>query len=157
MSRLAVSILLGILALVAAGQAGDDAKQKAIKDTWQKRNGTWEPVSFVNDGKETPVPKDGKFVLVYKDETYTDLYEGKVVGEGLSKVDPTQDPKALDILPKVGAGQKQMTILAIYELKDDELRVCMVGPGKERPKEFSAKEGSGQMLFTFKRLKKEVP
>ena len=135
-------------------KADDDGKQKAIHEEWKLRNGTWEPVSAVIDGKERPAPpKDRKMVLVYKDERYTDTVNGKVVGEGISKiVDPTQNPKTLDIIPERD-GAKGQTAQAIYELKGDELKVCLARPGMERPKEFSSKPGSGYILLTFKKVK----
>jgi uncharacterized protein (TIGR03067 family) len=47
------------------------------------------------------------------------------------------------------------TMLAIYEfINDDEYRICFAPAGKERPKEFSTKAGSGHFLHTWKRLKK---
>jgi uncharacterized protein (TIGR03067 family) len=136
-------------------QKGDKPKgdkQKAIEAEWKLRNGLWEPVSAVVDGKERPVGKDRKMVLEYKDETYRDKVGDKIVGEGISRVDPTQTPKALDIIPQRN-GVKGQTALAIYELKGDELIVCLARPGKDRPKEFESKPDSGHVLLKFKRVK----
>ena len=41
----------------------------------------------------------------------------------------------------------------IYELKGDELKICLSEPGGQRPGELSAKEGSKRMLITFKKAK----
>src|SRR5690242_9946149 len=131
-SLLFVALVLGFATSI--GAADDDAKQKAIKDEWKRRNGTWEPGSAVIDGKERPGGKR-KMVLVYKDDRYMDTVGGRVVAEGTSKVDPTQNPKTLDITPE-RAGGKGKTALAIYKLEDDELTVCLAPPGQERPKEF---------------------
>jgi uncharacterized protein (TIGR03067 family) len=136
-------------------QKGDkpkEDKQKAIEAEWKLRNGLWEPVSAVVDGKERPAGKDRKMVLEYKDETYRDKVGDKIVGEGISRVDPTQTPKALDIIPQRN-GVKGQTALAIYELKGDELIVCLARPGKDRPKEFESKPDSGHVLLKFKRVK----
>ncbi len=145
--------LAAVALTLLAAAPGDDAKQKAIEKEWKLRNGTWEPVSTVVDGKEMPAPKDRKFVLTYQDGQYRDLLDGKVVGEGESRIDPTKDPKTLDIIPR-GADPKTQTLHAIYELKGDELKVCMALPaGKARPTKFEAPAGSGQILMTFKRVK----
>ena len=151
---LVVRTLSSIMA-IGSRPLDEDAKQKAVEAEWKLRNGTWEPVSTVADGKERPVQKDRKFALKYKDEKYSDTLDDKVVGEGTSKVDPTQSPKTLDITPERN-GMKGQTALAIYELKDDEMKVCMARPGKERPKEFESKPGSGHILMTFKRVSRDL-
>ena len=93
--------------------AAADAKQKAIEAEWKLRNGTWEPAGAVIDGKE-PSPQRRRMVLVYKDEHYMDKVGDKIVGEGLSKIDPTQNPKTLDIIPERN-GKQGKTAFAIYE------------------------------------------
>jgi uncharacterized protein (TIGR03067 family) len=37
-------------------------------------------------------------------------------------------------------------VLGVYELDGDEFRICYAPPGKERPKDFSAKAGTGHRL-----------
>ena len=44
-------------------------------------------------------------------------------------------------------------VVGARDLDGDTLRSCVAGPGKERQKEFTAKEGSGQTLRVFKRVK----
>jgi uncharacterized protein (TIGR03067 family) len=48
---------------------------------------------------------------------------------------------------------KGKTILAIYELKDDTLRICYDLSGKKHPKEFKTKEGTQLFLVEYKREK----
>jgi uncharacterized protein (TIGR03067 family) len=66
------------------------------------------------------------------------------------KVDTSKTPKTIDIL----FPEKGRDMLGIYEIKGDELHLCASDSGKDRPTEFSAKEGSGWRLATFKRVKK---
>ena len=49
---------------------------------------------------------------------------------------------------------KGKTLVGIYEVKGDELKVCHGDPGADRPKEIASKEGSGLSLITLKRVKK---
>jgi hypothetical protein len=42
---------------------------------------------------------------------------------------------------------------AIYELDGDAFRDCIGLEGKERPKEFTAKQGTGYVLITYKMVK----
>jgi hypothetical protein len=50
--------------------------------------------------------------------------------------------------------QWRAALLGIYELEGNTWKVCYAMPGKERPKDFSAKEGSGQTLAVWEREKK---
>jgi uncharacterized protein (TIGR03067 family) len=67
--------------------------------------------------------------------------------------DSTKKPMTLNSTIATGE-QKGHVLLAIYELKDDELRVCFANPDKPRPAEFSSKKGSGQSLYLAKRVKR---
>jgi uncharacterized protein (TIGR03067 family) len=137
---------------IGAAQPNKEARDAAIRAEWERRNGTWQPASAIIDGKERPSPKERKMILEYKDERYSDKVGDKVVGEGISRIDPTQNPKTLDIIPD-RAGKQGKGALAIYELNGDELRVCLARPGQARPTEFASTPGSGHILLTFKRLK----
>jgi uncharacterized protein (TIGR03067 family) len=66
------------------------------------------------------------------------------------KLDPGQKPKTITIPNFHGGDPKEgITLIGIYELKDDELKVCAQAVGtaklkereKERPKEFDSKQG----------------
>lgn len=72
---------------------------------------------------------------------------------GTFTIDATAKPKNLEFIP----GQdidKGKTCHGIYELDGDTYKVCFAPPGKERPKEFAAKPGSGYTLHIWKREKK---
>jgi len=45
------------------------------------------------------------------------------------------------------------TSAGIYALAGDRYQVCFAAPGKERPKEFATKAGSGLTCYTLKRAK----
>ena len=49
---------------------------------------------------------------------------------------------------------KGKTQLGIYEFDGDTVRFCFGSPGKDRPSEFAAKEGSGNTLSVWRRDKK---
>jgi uncharacterized protein (TIGR03067 family) len=75
---------------------------------------------------------------------------GEQVQESTLRVDPTQDPKAVDCTmlsgPNTGA-----TYLGIYEFRADELRLCYALAGRPRPTTFSSEPGSGHYLAAFRR------
>jgi uncharacterized protein (TIGR03067 family) len=67
-------------------------------------------------------------------------------------VDVAKKPKTIDITFTEGP-EKGKTIVGIYELEGDTYKVCINVNGKERPKEFAAKAGSGHGLEVLKREK----
>jgi uncharacterized protein (TIGR03067 family) len=69
-------------------------------------------------------------------------------------IDAAKKPKAIDYLPDAGQ-EDGKTVMGIYEVKGDELRLCVAEPGKDRPTELSSKKGSGWKLWTLKRLLKK--
>ena len=87
-----------------------------------------------------------------KDDNYT-VTVGTKVDKGTVKLNPKALPKALDITGTDGPN-KGKTILAIYELDSDTLRVCYDLSGKSRPKEFKTKADTQLFLVTYKREKR---
>jgi uncharacterized protein (TIGR03067 family) len=116
--------------------AADDAK------TFE---GTWIMVSAEEDGTK----KDQDFVkksrLVVQGDRHT-VTLGGTASMARHKLDPSKTPKAIDIIWDDGK-----EFHAIYELTPTEFKICLAAPGKPRPKEFSAKKGSEQMLHVWKR------
>jgi len=138
-------LLLAVSFAAAANSSNDDA----IKKELNKFQGTWLLVSAETDGKKTP-DEVVKTIKVVIDGNKHTVYRGD---EALAKeipfqIDPTKDPKTVDDTLPDGR-----TIHGIYKLEGDTLTSCVAGVDKERPKEFTAKEGSGQTLRVFKRAK----
>jgi uncharacterized protein (TIGR03067 family) len=101
------------------------------------------------------MPPQGKARLTIKDNTYTLTFGDAVVEKGTGKVDPTVTPKTAEVTATEGdnKGKTRLAIYELNELKGDDLRVCWVEAGKDRPADFTAKEGSGRELVTYKRVK----
>ena len=137
----AVSLLIGAHALKADGPKGEKALQ-----------GTWSLSAGEADGKALPEKqlKDGKLVLKGDDYTVTLADIGTV--KGTQKLDPTKEPKTIDIKDASGPN-KDKTCLGIYELKGDEFRVTFAPPGKPRPTKFATAADSGQWMHVWKRVK----
>jgi uncharacterized protein (TIGR03067 family) len=79
---------------------------------------------------------------------------GEKADKGTVKRNSAAKPKELDITGSEGPN-KGKSILAIYELDGDTLRVCYDLGGKNRPTDFTTKEGTLRFLVTYKRAKKE--
>jgi uncharacterized protein (TIGR03067 family) len=143
MTRLLATVAL---ALGLSATAADD------KDELAKFTGTWNGVSVVTDGTESPKAEAEGHRLVVAGEKYTLTAGGQEI-EGTHKLDPTKTPKEIEAVRTKGP-HKGEKMLGIYELTDDLFRVCFAAPGKtERPKEFKSTPGSGHRVLVFKRAK----
>jgi uncharacterized protein (TIGR03067 family) len=138
------SILFGFLA--ARSQAVDDAGA-ASRDL----EGTWLPLSAEFAGENYPDQILKTMKLTLKDKNYT-VTVGDQIDEGTWKIDPKKSPRALDITGTNGPN-KGKTILTIYDLEKDTLRVCYDLGGKQRPTEFKTKANTKLFLVTYKRAK----
>jgi uncharacterized protein (TIGR03067 family) len=136
--------------------AGDEPGADMIQQEWKKLEGTWTVIKAELAGKSLleknkPLPKvtikGGKVTTVAKD----------VLEHAPIKLNPSQKPKTI-MIPNLHGGdpQKGITLIGIYELKADELKVCsqvvetarLKERERERPKAFDSEQG---ILVIFKR------
>ena len=71
--------------------------------------------------------------------------------EGTLALHATTKPKSIDFALSEG---KQAP--GIYHVSGDTNKQCYAAPGKERPSDFSAKEGSGASFSVWKRINKRT-
>jgi uncharacterized protein (TIGR03067 family) len=134
--------------------AGAEPDGDAVKQEWMKLEGTWTVTQMEVEGKSLlekgmPVPrmtvKGGKITPDSKD-----VPEGEKLDSSTIKLDPSQKPKTITVPNLKGGDPKEgVTLIGIYELKGDELRVCaqavesakLKEREKERPKAFDSKQG----------------
>jgi uncharacterized protein (TIGR03067 family) len=136
----ALSIL--VIPLVIAADESKDA-DSALKQI----EGEWQLVSATRDGKAMPENMVKATRCTVKGDKFSITRDGTAVEEGTLKVDTSKKPKQIDM--KIG----DATALGIFELDKDSFKLCYGRPGKDRPAEFSAKEGDGQSLSQWKRHK----
>jgi uncharacterized protein (TIGR03067 family) len=137
-----------VLALAVGFLVGaDDPKKDKGKKGTKGLVGTWQVVSATEGGNANDKMK-GRLV-VFEDYTVTVKAE-----KGDMKATYQADPKkkTIDLTPTEGKN-KDKTILGIYELKKDRLTICYAHPDKDRPKDFTAGKGSGNVLVVLKRAK----
>ena len=142
---LSVTLLFGI---IAAADQDPDMKQF---------QGKWEVVGLVEDGKVIPkeairewLPSGGQFEIAENAIMFVSPDDGKKHVK-LFSLDATQFPKGIDLSTrdkKDGAG--------IYRFDNGQLIVCFSDPNESRrPTEFSAREGSNNVLMTLQRMGKQ--
>jgi uncharacterized protein (TIGR03067 family) len=140
-----IGIVTAILVLIGAGNVQD-----ATNNEMAKLEGEWSMVSGEANG--FPMPKEtvkgGKRVA--KDGETAITFEGQVYFKAKYRIDPTKKPKAIDYVMTEGP-TKGKTHLGIYELNGTTVTFCFAAPGKDRPTEFTAKEGSRRTLSVWRR------
>lgn len=121
-----------------------DAKSHpdAVAEEMAKFQGTWRQIAHERDGVADPPDERGwePRVTFTGDTFVVTLADGSTPIKGTYKVDPTQQPKALDLTDTFGADAGK-TFLAIYALEGERLIFCAADAGRERPTEFRTRPG----------------
>jgi len=140
------------VAFLAAGETLSPGREKEAGDSdLKKLQGTWQFVSHEMKGKKTPPEQVAKLKITFTGDKWSVTEDGKEVQTGTQKLDPSKKPPHVDALIIEG-GAKGVTMLGIYEIKGDTLKVCFDPEGKERPTSFTAKAG---LSAEIKREKKK--
>ena len=144
-------LLTAALVLAAPAPAVDNKKDTELIQ------GTWTVVSYEYDGRKKPDGEIKHVKIVIKDHMITIKRDG--VEEMLTfKLDPAKKPKTIDMTARKTAADQQVP--GIYELKENELKMCFVKGEKRngtgaRPTEFASKADTDSVLIILKREKKD--
>jgi uncharacterized protein (TIGR03067 family) len=132
--------------VVAAAPRQDDANKKDL----EKLQDTWKLESAQVAGKDVPPAEIEKMPLqfTFKGDKVTIEENGRPT-EGTIKLDAAKKPATMDLTPAKG----DFTVLALYELEEDTLKLCFIKESKERPKSLDT-TGTKASLLVFKRVKK---
>lgn len=142
--------LVAVISLVLNSTLLADDK-KPLEGDLKKIQGTWKFVTHEVDGQPAPAEQVANMEIIFTGDKFRVLADGKMVQEGTQKLDGSKKPGQIE--SKVTGGeQKGSTLLGIYELDGDTIKVCFDVSGKSRPTSFKAKEG--QFSATLKRKKK---
>jgi uncharacterized protein (TIGR03067 family) len=145
-----VLIVLLVPALLGPAQAGQNDKKDEAKDDakaqLEQLAGTWKLEKEVRDGEER---KARDIELIFKGDMVT-LKEEGTPRQNSIKIDASKKPAHIDVVP-LGTDQ---TILAIFELEGDTLKLAFGSEGGGRPERFESKPGSKVTVAILKRVKK---
>ena len=111
--------------------------------------GTWKIVSLEMGGQQMPASALTDATITVKGKTFITSGMGATY-EGAVELDPTRNPKTLDLLFNSGPEQGNKS-LGIYELDPDTWRICLTTTRAERPRKFATEAGSGNALEILKR------
>lgn len=147
--KLQVLLVLGVGLLMAA----DDPKDDAVKKEMAKFQGTWKFISMEVKGQKKPNKDFTKYTVVLKGDQWTVAEGNKIAAKVTFKVDPTKQPKTIDLIDV----EKKRLIRGIYSMEGNLLTVCDRGSEEgERPTAFTTQRdsaGSGFVRFVLKRAK----
>jgi uncharacterized protein (TIGR03067 family) len=137
-------LVVSVGLLIAADAKNDDAK-KELKSL----SGSYVMVSGESKAERLSEESIKKAKLVMEGDKYTADFGGDAV-KGTLKIDPSKAPKEIDATDADGK-----TILGIYQFEKGRFTVCFAPPGKERPKEFSVKVGTGDFIHVWQKQAKD--
>jgi len=147
---LTIVLLLAVVALMVsskflrvAGAASSDASAE-----YAKFQGTWEFLSMEVDGAAKPEQDYKKYTAVFKDEVWTVLEGTNVAAQTPFQLDPSGEPKTIDLFPTDGR-----VLQGIYKLEGDRFTMCDRGTERgPRPTKFATERDSGLVLVTLRRV-----
>jgi uncharacterized protein (TIGR03067 family) len=118
------------------------SRPDAVAEEMEKLQGTWRQIAHERDGVADPPEERGwePRVTFTGDTFVVTLADGSTPIKGTFKVDPTREPKALDLTDTFGADAGK-TFLAIYALEGDRLIFCAADASQERPTAFRTQPG----------------
>jgi uncharacterized protein (TIGR03067 family) len=142
---------LAWLSLTFSLAGADAAFEAAKKQDLENFQGTWTVVSMELDGKPLPEEQRLKTRLTINGENFK-FNNGGGDEPGLYQIDPTKNPKKLNIVITAGA-DKGKVYLVIFKFADGKMIQCMELDNKQGPREFTGKAGSGCALEVWRREK----
>lgn len=148
MNRSLVATLVVLFLVVARSPYGlsEDAAKDSLLGVWVAR-------SMESDGKQVPAEhvKRMRFTFAADKLLVRGNFSDGREEECAFRIDAKRSPKHLDFTPP----KEKKPVLAIYEVKGDDLRICLRHASSDagRPTEFATKEGSRLVLMVFNRQK----
>jgi uncharacterized protein (TIGR03067 family) len=114
----------------------------------QKLQGVWTIRSNEIDGRIAPGIAAENWTITFKGDEFTNRKGDTLMFGGTWRIDPTRDPKEIDMVITEGRDQGAVAF-GIYNVDDDTLRLCI---GKTRPREFKSVAGEKHQLVYYVRV-----
>ncbi len=148
--RLAAWLMLAFGGLLFAGEPKDEAGKKDLK----AMQGDWALASMTRDGIKFPDEEAQALFRTVKGDRYTVFRYEKAVGKGTFTIDAAKKPRTIDFVPDTEK-DKSRALRGIYKFDSGKLIICYAPAGKDRPTEFTSKNGQGWTLAVWEREAKK--
>jgi uncharacterized protein (TIGR03067 family) len=144
--------LLLLCAVVGLPSCPETGTADEAKEELAKLQGTWQLISAETDGTKAPDERVKKIQVIISGNRHSVRFGDQVIAHDVSfEIDTSTSPKAVTDTLNEGP-DKGKQIRGIYKLEGDVLTSCVAAVDKDRPVEFSAKQGSGHTLRMFHRV-----
>lgn len=119
--------------------------QEATLADQRRLQGAWRVISATVAGQPRGAEENARWTIAGA----TIVMEVEERREGRFTLDPSKSPRRIDIVAASSDGAQPEEIHGVYELRGDDLSVCL-GSGDE-PRPTSLRPGTGQVSFVLKR------
>jgi uncharacterized protein (TIGR03067 family) len=138
---------LSLVLLFLEGCSGN--RSEVEKTDAEKLEGTWTATLVQTDGKKAPADFTARIQMKFQNDA---LMIRGLLGDNREvpcrfHIDPEKTPRTIDWSD---LGSKQ-TVLGIYEVDGDRLRLCIITRTRARPTEFKTEPGSNLSYLELKR------
>lgn len=116
------------------------ADQKRLQGTWSISSGTF-------GGQASEATKKARWII----DGNKIVMEVEKRVEGKFTLDPAKSPRRIDIVTTATDGKESEQIHGVYELRGDELYVCLNSGDEPRPTSLRASKGTAQVSFLLER------
>jgi uncharacterized protein (TIGR03067 family) len=147
-------LLAALLVPRVAGSAEPDPEPPSRpQDELRRWAGTYAVVHFERNGRKASEAelKTMKVTLQGTDGTF---HVGDLITRSRVTVFPNKRPREVDCFYLSGPVKGQ-TVKGIYKIEGGKVTCCYAEIGKERPREFTSKPGSGHTLYVVERIKEK--
>ena len=145
-------VLAGMLALGLLGRALAQTPEERLKREEEKLAGTWRVTAAKAMGERVPPDQLPKMKLTFKDGKFTVQHGNDKPLEGTYKIDPSKTPKTIDITNRTTGPEEGKKQVGIYELTDNELKICASDASKKRPTDFDTRNKEGYTVLVLRRV-----
>ena len=139
-----------VLMVFGAGIAGAGPAEEAVQREHKRLEGTWRVVSAEAGGKAIPAREYRGLAMTFAAGKFSARRGDEEAQEGTYSVDPTKNPREMDITRTTGPAQGRKQV-AIYQLSGDLLKICSCASDEERPTSFDTRDRPGCTLMVLRR------